>query len=139
MSDREEGRVSEERLRVVTEEQRERLRAARRSGGMCAACGKTLGDDEVAYLERFLLGVRVLSGSHVVTYASDAYAPVGAECASAAFLEQTAGTEPERCARCGRGMYDQRRRSPRRQAFCSKRCTALAATARRVARAKMEG
>ena len=138
MSDREEGRVSEERLRVVTEEQRERLRAARRTGGMCAACGKTLGDDEVAYLERFLLGARVLSGSHVVTYASDAYAPVGAECASAAFLEQTAGTEPERCAGCGRGVHYRAVRPTRRQALCSKRCVARAATIRRMARAKGE-
>jgi hypothetical protein len=133
------GRMSEGRLRVTTEEDRERLHAARRTGRLCAACGRTLGDGETAYLERFLVGARALSGSQVVTYASDVYAPVGAECASSAFLEQTAGTEPERCAGCGRGVYYRSIRPTRRQALCSKRCAAHAATAKRMARVKREG
>ena len=127
--------MSEWRFHVITEERRERLRTARRSVGMCAACSRALDGRETAYIERFLLGVRALRGSNVVTYASDAYAPVGVECASSHLLAQTAGAEPERCAGCGRGVYYHSVRATRRQALCSRRCIAHAATTRRIARA----
>jgi len=127
--------MSEGQFHVITEEQRERLQSARRSGGMCAACGRTLDVRETAYIERFLLGVRVLRGSTVVTYASAAFAPVGVECASSDLLGRTAGAEPERCAGCGRGVYYHSVRATRRQALCSRRCIAHAATTRRIARA----
>ena len=124
--------------RIQSDERREQLYRAKRSGAVCAGCGRTFGPEEAIYMERLLLGARRLRGSHVVTYASDAYAPVGSECASSDLLERTAGTVPERCAGCGRGVYYHPRRPPRRRALCSKRCTARAATAQRMARARME-
>jgi hypothetical protein len=124
--------------RVVTEEQRDRMYAARRQGGMCAWCGKALGADETLYIERFLIGNRRLYGSDTVVHATDAYAPVGAECASPELLERTAGTEPERCAMCGRGVYYRLSRATRHQAACSKRCATRAASARWQARSTWE-
>ena len=55
--------MSHGRLRIVTEEDRERLHTARRQDGMCAWCGKMLGGDETVYMERCLMGTRRLRGS----------------------------------------------------------------------------
>jgi hypothetical protein len=124
--------------RVVTEEQRERMYAARSRGGICAWCGKVLGADETVYLDRFLVGTRLLRGSNVAIHATEAQAPVGAECASSDLLERTDGTEPERCAMCGRGVYYRLSRATRHQAACSKRCATRAASARWQARSTGE-
>jgi hypothetical protein len=131
--------VSDERLRIMTDEQRARLHAARRWGTVCAACGRPLGGGETVYLERFQFGMRRLHGSGAMIRMSAVSAPVGSECASPEFLEQTAGTEPERCAGCARGVYYRRQRSTRRRALCSRRCSSRAAFARQAARAKGEG
>jgi predicted RNA-binding Zn-ribbon protein involved in translation (DUF1610 family) len=86
--------VSEGGLHIVTEEQRERAHEARRRAEICASCGRALGTDETVYIERF-----------AVDWSNSMMAPVGSECASPEFLAQIAGTEPERCASCGRGMH----------------------------------
>ena len=126
--------VSEERRRIVTQEQSERLHAARKTGGMCAACGRTLGVGETVYQEQFLIGAKRLHGRDVLVYASIAAGPVGSECASAEFLEQTVETEPERCAWCGRGVYYRQQRSARRQAICSRQCASRAGAAKQRAK-----
>jgi hypothetical protein len=123
--------VSDERLRVVTEEQRERFHTARNQGGMCAACGRTLQAAEAVYHEQFFLGVKRLPKRNVTVYASASYGPVGAECASPELLQQTDGVESEQCAGCGRPVYYRSTRSARGQALCSRRC------GRRVALAKL--
>src|SRR3954470_11872217 len=123
-------RVSEKRLLIETEEGRDRLYEARRRGEICAGCGRALGEHESVYWERF-----EITGS----YTSAAIAPVGAECASLELLQQMEGTEPERCASCGRGVfYRSQQRSTRRQAACSRRCATRAGAAERAARATGE-
>src|SRR4051812_13581928 len=86
--------ASEGGLRIVTEEQRERAHGARHRAEICASCGRALGTGEIVYIERF-----------AVDWSNSMMAPVGSECASPEFLAQTAGTEPEWCASCGRGVY----------------------------------
>ena len=131
--------MNEERRRVVTEEEVARLHEARRTGGICAACGRALGAGETVYQEQFLIGAKRLHTNDVLIYASVAVGPVGSECASAALLEQTAGMEPERCAGCGRGVhYREQRRPTRHHAICSRRCSNRAASVRRAARPKAE-
>jgi hypothetical protein len=51
-----EGRMSDDPRRLTTEEQRERLYAARYRGSMCAACGRTLDPGEPVYWEQFTVG-----------------------------------------------------------------------------------
>jgi hypothetical protein len=107
--------VSDAVHRLTTEEQRERFHVARRGGGLCAACGRTLGAVETVYVERFAVGTAY------------SYAPVGVECASAGLLERVQGQEPERCAGCGRGIHYWRVDRLRRRVSCSKRCSRRAA------------
>jgi hypothetical protein len=114
--------------RVTTEEERERLSAARRQGDRCAGCGRPLSVDEPVYIEYFM-----------VTRMTPAEAPVGAECASAIILERAAGAEPERCVWCGRGVYYPVARSTRHRALCSRRCASRANAAKRATPAKAEG
>jgi hypothetical protein len=120
--------------RLTTDEQRERLHSARRAGGLCAACGRTLGDGESVYVEQFMLDRRWTPESYVGSHGSYALAPVGAECASPELLHRTEGVEPERCAGCWRGVYYSSANPARRQAICSRRCGSRAAAAKRSAR-----
>jgi hypothetical protein len=106
--------VSDGGLRIETEEEREQAHRARRRAEICAACGRALSADEIVYIERFSVDL-----SNSMT------APVGRECASPEFLAQITGTEPERCASCGRGVFYRISRSVRRRASCSHRCRAL--------------
>jgi len=123
--------MSHEVRRLTTEEERERLYAARRSGGLCSACGRVLSQDEPVYIERFVVGTRRLLGTDMSSYELHAWAPVGAECASSAFLAQMYGRDPERCAGCGRGVYYRLTRSKRHRAHCSRRCSRRTQTTRR--------
>ena len=117
--------MSEERLRIATEEDRARLFSARHDAGICGGCGRTLDAGETVYLERFMV---------VRTYR---WGPVGRECASPELLAVAEGTEPERCVWCGRGVYYRQGRSTRRQAICSKQCSGRAGGAKQ--RAKERG
>ncbi len=111
--------MSESRLRIETEDERERALAARQNGETCAVCGRALDDSEPVYIERFAV---------VRSYLE---APVGRECASPELLATKMGTEPEWCVTCGRGVYDGAEHSNRRQAACSQRCRVLASRSRR--------
>ena len=84
--------------RLATDEERERLYAAKNRGGCCAACGRTLVADEPVYFERFVFWQ--VGPTRLTTQA-----PVGRECASPEALARTTGQEPERCAGCGRGLF----------------------------------
>ena len=113
-------------LEVSTEEQRERLHTARRRGGLCAACGRALGEDEPVFIERFVTGVsrhaEATGWPHTVYTA----APVGRECASARALSDARWQAPKPCAGCGRGVYYVLRPSRARRALCSRGCAARA-------------
>jgi hypothetical protein len=106
---------------LTTEADREQFHAARRAGGLCAACGRTLSDSETVYIERF------------ASETAYAYGPVGIECTSEEFRSDTQGQEPERCAGCGRGVFYRLASSRRRRALCSRNC------ANRAERRKGEG
>ena len=119
---RREAAMSDEALRLLTEEERQRMQRAMTYGGMCGLCGRALALDEPVWVA-----------------AVDAYgdargywrAPVGRECAPPALLHETEGTAPAGCAGCGRGVYAWRT-DPRRHAVtCSRRCRARVADARR--------
>jgi hypothetical protein len=110
-------------LRIVTEEQRERLHTARNRGGQCAACGRSFAVDEPVYIEQFLSSLTIYTE-----------APVGVECASPAFLRAMEDVEPERCAGCGRPVYYHFDRRRRHLVACSRRCRSRAHTAQRSAR-----
>jgi hypothetical protein len=110
--------MRDDHLRIETEDERERLHAARRNGGMCAACGRALDAGETVYFERFTVVGTKVSG------------PVGRECAAADLLARTAGVQPERCVLCGRGVYYRLSTRRRAQAACSRRCASRAIAAR---------
>ena len=121
--------------RLTTDEQRARFYAARDRGGLCAACGRALDDGEPVYIERVLLDRKPLAaagaGWRRGTVRRDA--PLGAECASSAFLARTRGREPERCAGCGRPVHYAVAREGRYRATCSHRCGTLVKNAERSA------
>ena len=104
--------------RLETEEQRERFHQARRVGGMCAACGRSLGPGEPVYIEGF------------TDYGGIVKGPVGAECAAEGFLADTRDQEPEQCVGCNRPMHYRVTDARRKQAVCSVRCRGRAAVAR---------
>jgi hypothetical protein len=114
---------------LTTEEQRERFYLARKQGGQCVACGRTLGVAETVYTERFEIGP-------AAGYGNIARAAVGVECASLGYVDEMEGHEPERCAGCGRGVYYQVASTRRQQALCSRACGARAQAAKR---SKAEG
>lgn len=90
---------------------------ARRHGGACGQCGRALNDGETVWLERLQV-----PGDH----RSSLRVPVGIECVSAAFREQTKGEKPEQCSWCGRGVFYPRTRNGQvarhTRALCSRRC-----------------
>jgi hypothetical protein len=102
--------LSDNRLRIATEEDRDRLHAARQRAESCGACGRPLGAADTVYIERFSVVRSSLQG------------PVGRECASPELLARTRGVEPERCIGCGRRIYYGAERPTRRKAACSHRC-----------------
>lgn len=111
--------VNDEVRRLRTEMQAERLHRARQNGGMCAACGRVLGDDETVYVEAF----EDARGK----WANRVTAPVGIECVSAELRLATSGRNPERCAGCGRPMYYGVERAGRQRALCCRAFSARAA------------
>ncbi len=109
---------------LTTDEQRERFAAARDRGGLCAACGRTLGSDEAVYIERVVLERKSLAGDGAgwkrpMTLRD---APLGEECVSRGFLALARERPPERCEGCERPVYYAAERAGRRWVVCSKRC-----------------
>ena len=103
--------------RVLTDEGRARIQAAKVRGGTCALCGRALAEGETVWIER--LGVGPAYNGRGAIYWR---APVCGACASPASRAETEGTEPERCAGCGRPIYYGATARGRRVALCSKRC-----------------
>jgi hypothetical protein len=120
---------------IVTEEQRERLFTARRTGQQCAACGRQVVAGETVWFERFM----GRAGGRPVYY----WGCVSVECVSPDFLALTRELEPERCVGCGRGVhYPPEGRMlghPRKRAVCSRRCSSHAFLANRRKRAEGKG
>ncbi len=114
--------MTDDARRALTEEERARLQAARHLGGACGRCGRALAADEPVWIEPVPVdpagAIRWL-------------APLGGECASRAFLRETAGKAPEPCAACGRGVYWGSAGRRRLAATCSRRCAARWWKARR--------
>ena len=113
--------------RLTTDAQRERFNAARTHGGLCAACGKTLGEGEPVYIEPVAFERKPLAAPGARWSARPVYrdAPLGAECVSPKFLARARGQEPERCEGCGRPVYYAKQRAGRLRAACSMRCAGL--------------
>jgi hypothetical protein len=119
---------------IVTDEQQQRLHDARRTGDLCAGCGRDLTVDEPVWQEGF-----TRPGMGAAMY----LAPVGVECVSPSFLALTRDVEPERCAGCGRGVHylpdaPQPGRA-RIRAVCSRRCGTRATVANQRKHTESEG
>ena len=110
--------MSDDARRALSEEDRARIRTARRDGGLCGLCGRALAEGEPVWMERVEVGT-YHSGRGAIYWR----APVCAACASPAFRAKTEGTGPERCAGCGRGLYYAGSGGRRRLALCSTRCS----------------
>jgi len=112
--------VSDERRRPTEEERDATIFAAKKEGGICAACGRVLSTDEPVWQRR--LDVRRDWGSYFSE--THRWAFVGRECAAPDALEESEGREPVACEGCGRGMhYAVARR--RRATVCSPRCRVI--------------
>ena len=101
--------------RPLSEEGRARIHAARRDGGICAACGRELVEGETIWMER--LTVRGEYGDM-----SYWHVPLGAECITPETVRNTCKVQPERCVGCGRGVYYRSSSGRRRRALCSRAC-----------------
>jgi hypothetical protein len=123
--------MSDDPRRLTTDEQRERAQIARRRGGLCAWCGRTLAEDEAVYVERVKVNWKPYTGASTRRSRGTVHwdLPVGAECASPGFLRRVAAREPERCAACGRPMHYAVIRATRRRATCSGLCSVRGAFA----------
>ena len=108
--------------RVLTEEERARVHAAKARGETCAGCGRALAPDEPVWWESFAAADR---GAR-----ARLWAPVGRECASPELLRETMGTEPGWCRACGRGVYSRAISRGRDPVLCSRLCRQRYAAAR---------
>lgn len=108
--------MTDEARRLLTEEERVRIQAARVRGGVCAICGRELGADEPVWIQR--LALRAEHG-RAMTW----WVPAGVECAAPAFRRATIEKQPEPCGTCGRGIYYEVETRPRRVALCSRACS----------------
>src|SRR5947208_15946236 len=101
------GSTSTARRQVTTDEERERFAVAGERGGMCAACGKTLGADEPVYIALVLVQRKPLSAAG--TWWSDRLvkrdAPLGRECVSPTLLAQLEERATDPFAACRRPEY----------------------------------
>ena len=109
--------------RLTTDAERERFAVAKYRGGLCAACGRALADDEPVYIGRVALERKLLArGMRWARRPAYRDAPLGRECASPAFVARTAGREPDPCEHCGRPVYYELERAGRQRTVCSRRC-----------------
>ncbi len=107
--------MTDDARRVLAEEGRARIHAARRYGGSCALCGRPLAQGETIWMERAAI---YGEGAGVVHWR----VPVGGECTSPELGRETERSEPERCAACGRGGHRQASTSRGWPELCSTRC-----------------
>jgi len=137
-ADRKGRQVSVSERWARTDEQIALMYEARRRGGRCCWCGRSLDDGETVYFERLLIGERQRRPDGPVTHWSAGREPVGIECASPELLAQTEGQTPERCAQCGRGVVYPQARSTRHQVTCSHRCASRLAMLRQRAKTAVQ-
>jgi len=102
---------------MTDDERNAAIFAAKKDGGICAACGRALSAGEPVWRER--LALRLAWGAHVGTAYRRAF--VGRECAARETLEASGGATPVPCGGCGRGMHYPVARN-RRATVCSLRC-----------------
>jgi len=116
--------VSNQPHRVTMEEERERFNAARERGGLCAACGRALGEGEPVYIEQMLMDLNALAAPGMCWNRKvvPRDAPLGVECASPELLARLEGRAPEQCGGCGRPVYYAKHRAGRQRALCSRTC-----------------
>ncbi len=74
---------------------------AQREGGICAACGRVLSDDEPVW--RLRVASRLGWSSHFRP--ASRWVFVGWECATPEALEASDGVAPSPCGGCGRGLH----------------------------------
>jgi hypothetical protein len=113
-------------VRRLTTEKHKRMHAARKAGGLCSICGRALSDSEPVYIDQVMVGMRQFVGPNAHPFPIYILAPVGDECVSAGFLEETKGRDPEPCAGCGRGIFYRKARPNRHRTLCSRRCRSQA-------------
>ena len=110
--------------RLLTEEDRARIQAARNRGGLCAGCSRALEPGETVWLET-VDGGRFYGGKSISWRA-----PVGRECATPETLQATEGQAPAPCAGCGRGVLGRAPSRSRTLVVCSRRCGRMASATR---------
>ena len=107
--------MTDDARRPLSEDERARIHAARRDGGMCTACGRPRAEGEAVWMDRVVVRGEYGDVAHWRV-------PVGAECVSPEFRRETEGKEPEPCVGCGRGVYYQAAPGRQRRALCSRVC-----------------
>jgi hypothetical protein len=113
------------RRRLTTDDQRQWLFRAKQHGGLCAACGRSLRDDEAVYLELVEVELKVSSSWSWKTATAKRDAPLGEECASQELVERASRASIDPCEGCGRPVFHGVDHAGRRHTACSKRCLNL--------------
>ena len=108
--------MTDDARRALLEEERARIQAARRHGGMCALCGRALERGEPVWIQRLL--VRGQYGGRAARWT----VPVGRECAAPDTLHAGDRRGPASCATCGRPVFGDPAATRRRVVACSARC-----------------
>ena len=128
--------VSDDPRHLTTDEQRERFAAAKERGGLCAGCGRILGEREPVYIEQVAIDRKTFAADGARWGKSTTYrdAPLCEGCTSATYLSRARGRPPEACVGCGRPVYYAKLRAGRQRAVCSHRCSGRASRAARVGR-----
>ncbi len=114
--------MSDDVRRMTTDEEREQLRMAKELGGLCAVCGRTLGEGERVYIRRVAIGTRLFGDPSRPGTSVFAEAPVGAECAPPDLVAEGSECNPMPCVGCGRHVIHAVKHPRRRQVACSLRC-----------------
>jgi hypothetical protein len=119
------GGMSDDPRHLTTDEQRERFAAAKERGGLCAGCGRILGEREPVYIEQVAIERKALAAGGAGWGKATTYrdAPLCEGCTSATFLSRARGRPPEACVGCGRPVYYAKLRAGRQRASCSHRCS----------------
>jgi hypothetical protein len=116
--------MTDDAPRAPTEEERARMHAAARAGGICAGCGRALVADEPVWRVRRV--VRPVGAGGSVSW----IVPLAAECVPPEMEPENAGWEPAPCGGCGRPVYQRGSGDSGPRPFCCTRCRYVAQTAR---------